>query len=128
MSFSLQQSKLFADLSSQVEIREHEAALLFQRLASSQHGQLTSRLHELQERLQRDDAGMHAANEAMAAARDRVAQLEAEMRDVEGARRRKLKVSDDGNLGVVALCPLCLLSCFHHALASSPAHPLVCRD
>ena len=46
---------------------------------------------DLHERLEREETGLRAATEGLAKARAKVAQLETEMRDVEGAKAKKLK-------------------------------------
>ncbi len=50
-------------------------------------------VQDLQEKLEKEDTGLTAAKEGIKKSRTKVATLEAEMRDVEGAKARKLKVS-----------------------------------
>ncbi len=52
---------------------------------------------EFKERLDREEAGRATAAEGLGKARAKVSELEAEMRDVEGARERKLKVRSDSS-------------------------------
>ena len=101
----VQYAKEYTALNGQVELKQQEVALLEQRLAESQHGQLTARLQTLQEKLERDEGTIATSSESLTFTQRSIREFEAEIRDMEGAKERRLKVLSCSTIVPFALPP-----------------------
>lgn len=82
-------SEEHAELSQQLELKQHEAQILQQRLGESKHGQLTGKLSQMKEDMSKAEETVEEAKETKKNSEEACKELKQQMKEQEAARKKQ---------------------------------------